>query len=148
MIDIQDINGRPMVRLGGEFLHKQRVTGDIVSEYTWHHNEPVMILYRAVPTEKVGAYMIELKDAHHYAQSNGYPTMQLIRHSHEAAKAMGFQGYGFEVTRIADIILDGLDDLLMMPPEPPESEKANTPEPTGSELVIKVNGETVMEKEV
>jgi len=142
---ISDITGKPMVMLGGPFVHLQRVTGDIVSEFKWHDGEPVVILYRAVPTTKTGAYMIELKDAHLYAASNGMPTPKLFHNAIEACRAIGFYDDSHAVRRMMDIILDGMPDLIAMPPEPKASEDANRPAADGDELTIKLDGKTIAE---
>ncbi len=136
--------GLPMVLLGGDFVWRRRVTGDIVSEFKWLQDEPVMILYRAVPSTKTGAFIIRLEDAHKYAQSNGMPSIELMRDSMRAADSIGFFADKDAAKRMIDIILDGLPDLLAMPPMPPEQTKVDKPIGDG-ELSIKINGKTAME---
>jgi hypothetical protein len=144
--NILDITGKKMVMLGGEHVWRQRITGDVVSEFKWIDGEPHMILYRAVPTTKTGAYLIDMNDAHKYADSrSGGPSPTLMQDAIAACKAIGFYDDKFAVMRVMDIILDGLPDLLAMPPEPKASEIANRPTTGNDEISIKVNGQTVIE---
>jgi hypothetical protein len=122
---IRDVNGREMVRLGGDVVHERKVYGDVVAEFAWPGDEPGMILYRAVPVEKTGAFIVEMKDAHLYGQANGYPTPTLVRDAMRAAEAIGLGVDRAGAFKMADVILDGLPILLGMPPRPPEACKPN-----------------------
>lgn len=144
-MNISDISGKPMVMLGGPFVHKHYVKGDICVEFKWHDGEPVMIMYKAVAQTKVGAYMVEMKDAHKFANPNGHQTAQLQELCQQAHDAMGFHMDKFAVFRIMDIILDGLGELLKMPPEPMASEESNRPVALGDELTVKLDGKTLFE---
>jgi hypothetical protein len=144
-MNISDISGKPMVMLGGPFVHKQYVKGDICVEFKWHDGEPCMILYKAAATSKFGAYMVEMKDAYQFANPNGHQTAQLQDLCRGAHDAMGFHQDKYAVFRIMDIILDGLGELLRMPPEPKASEDQNRPVAEGDELKIVVDGKTLFE---
>ena len=120
---IQSVDGREMVRLGGDVVHERKVYGDVVAEFAWPGDEPGMILYRAVPVENTGAFIVELQDAHLYGQADGYPTPTLVRDAMRAAEAIGLGVDRAGAFKMADVILDGLPILLGMPPTPPEARK-------------------------
>lgn len=137
--------GHKMVMLGGD-VFDQRVTGDIISEFKWVDGEPVMLLYKRVLGQNTKAYMIEMKDAHMFAMSNGRASKRLLDTlCHDAAKALNSEHDKATVFRLIGIILDGLPDLLRMPPEPKALEIANRPSSGNDELAIKINGQTVIE---
>lgn len=137
--------GKKMVMLGGD-VFDQRVTGDIVSEFKWVDGEPVMLIYKRVLGNNTPAYMIEMADAHLFALSSGAPSKALLgKLCHEAARAIGSEHDKATIFRLIDVIMDGLPDLLRMPPEPKEHEIANRPSSGNDEMSIKVNGQTVIE---
>jgi hypothetical protein len=138
-------SGKEMVMLGGD-VWDQRVTGDIVSEYKWVDGEPVMLIYKRVLGANTPAFMIELKDAHRFVVSNGNATRKLLQElSLQAAKALNSEHDKATSFRIITVILDGIGDLIRMPPEPVALEIANRPSSGHDELAIKVDGKTVME---
>lgn len=145
--NIADVSGKRMVILGGPFMYKQFIHGDVTVELTWIDEEPHMLLYRSNPGPKEGAYLIELTDAHRYANSKtGGPSVSLRTDCIEAARAIGFNVHDkFALFKVMSCILDHITDLLAMPPEPKASEIANRPTTGNDELVIKVNGQTVAE---
>jgi hypothetical protein len=138
-------SGKEMVMLGGD-VWDQRVTGDIVSEYKWVDGEPVMLIYKRVLGANTPAFMVELKDAHQFVVSNGNATRKLLQElSLQAAKALNSEHDKATSFRIITVILDGIGDLIRMPPEPVALEIANRPSSGHDELAIKVDGKTVME---
>ncbi len=135
-----------MVMLGGKNSRFQRVKGDIVVSYQYVNDEPAMVLFpkgRSGPG--IGAFIVCLSAAYKYANNNGYPTPHLIEQAARAAETMGMGTHYFTIHRIADVILDGLEDLVRMRPEPDGAEEKRAPV---GELVIKHGGRTVMEGEV
>lgn len=141
-------SGKEMVMLGGD-VWDQRVTGDIVSEFKWVNGEAVMLIYKRVLGKNTQAFMIEMKDAHRFALSNGNATKELLSDlSHQAAKAVDSEFDKATIMRIIDVILDGIPDLLRMPPEPKVLEVANRPSSGHDELEIRVDGKIVMEVQV
>lgn len=133
-------NGQQMIRLGGDHVWRSRRIADVMVEYQWHNDEPSMILYRAVPTSKTGAFVIQMEDAHKYAESNGYPTPTLVKDAADCAVAIGLGHAKGEAYKVATIILDGLEDLLMMPPKPAY---LNKPEPLANAMQLAINGEAL-----
>lgn len=137
------------VEIGGEKAWRKYVKGDIGVSFQWVNNEPAMILF-PVRRQKLdaGAFVICLSAAHLYAQNDGHPALHYcIPKAIEAAKIMGMSVDKLTIHRIVDVILDAMPDLVSMPPEPnwAQIEKRGD---TAGELVIKVDGETIMEREV
>lgn len=144
--ELLDISGKPLVMLGGEFTALRHVSKGIVTEYTWRNGEPVMILFKDSQVAKQGAFLIELKDAHNYANSDGHMSADLIKHAIAAAAAMGYDAHDkFAVRKIMDTILDGLADLIAMPPAPKELEKREQIGQGRNEMTLKLDGKTIFE---
>ena len=146
--ELLDISGRPLVMLGGEYTYQRHVAEGIVTEYTWRNSEPVMILFKDGLSTRQGCYLIELKDAYRYAESDGNPVRSIMKDARDAAVAMGYdRNDHFAVHKIVNQIVDGLPGLVAMPPVPPELEaKAR---PTGNnELTFKLDGKTLFEGSV
>lgn len=138
-------SGKKMVQLGGD-VWDQRVTGDIISEFKWIDGEPAMLIYKSVLGKNTQAYMIEMKDAHEFALSNGMASKRLLNElCFGAAKALNSEHDKATVHRLITVILDGLPDMLRMPPEPSELEKANRPSTGNDEISIKIDGKTIIE---
>lgn len=128
--------GQKLVMLGGD-VYEQRITGDIISEFKWVDGEPVMLLYKRVLGTTGKAYMIEFKDAYRFATSSGNATKELVQSlCRDAAKALNSENDKATIFRLIDIILNGLPDLLMMPPEPKAHEIANRETSGNDELKI------------
>lgn len=138
-------SGKQMVMLGGD-CWDQRVTGNTVSEFKWVDGEPVMLIYRHVLGKNTPAFMIELADAWKFATSSGHATKRLLDEtSKQAAEALHVMNDKFAIYEIITVILDGIPDLLRMPPEPKAIEIANRPSSGNDELSIKIDGKTVIE---
>jgi hypothetical protein len=129
------------VHIGGKDSYKQRITGDIVSSYQWVNGEPAMILWPKVPKLGGGAYVICLSSAFKYADIN-----YLVVQAAIAAQFMGMDTSSFTTRRIADVILDGLEDLVRMPMERPGVNEQQL-ESIG-EATIKVDGQVIAEREI
>lgn len=144
---LMDISGKPMVMLGGEWTYARRRSKGIIVEYTWQKGEPVMILYKDAKHTRVGAYIIELDDAHNYANSDGNMSVSLMAHAMEAAAAMGFDAHDrYAVRSIMDVILDNLEELITMPPAPAAMEAQEKRQAgTVGELTFKADGRTMFE---
>lgn len=138
-------SGQEMVMLGGD-VYEQLTKGDITHEYKWRDGEPIMLIYKRVLGRNTPTYMIEMKDAHEYAMSNGGPTKRLLsKLCFDAAVALGVEHDKASITRIIDVIVEGMDILLKMPPEPKAIEIANRPSTGNDELTLKIDGKIVAE---
>jgi len=134
------------VILGGPTAWKVAVKGDVVRAYHWVNNEPAMCLYPRDRRLGAGAYVIPLSAASNYARADGYPTAYLIEASARAAAIMGMDTSGFTIHRIADVIIEGIEDLVKMPPEP-----ENLPKKRGTrigEIALKAGDKVIAEGEV
>lgn len=129
------------VHLGGKDSFKQRITGDIVSSYQWVNGEAAMILWPKIPKAHGGAYVICLSSAFKYADVN-----YLVQQATVAAKFMGMDDSKFTRQRIAGVIIDGLEDLVRMPPERPGVNEQQLE--TIGEASIKVDGQTIMQQDL
>ena len=138
-----------MLMLGGENAWKKYVKGDIVVTFQWVNGEPAMILFPKVKrTLHSGAFALCMSAAHLYVNSDGYPIVSyLAPKSIEIAKALGMDADRSTCHRIADVILDGMEDLLMMPPERPTSHKEKNTDVVG-EVVIRDGGRIIHEGEM
>ena len=137
------------VMLGGEKAWKQYIKGDVVVNFQWINGEPAMILFPKVKrTLDAGAFAICLSAAFQYVKSDGYPDLDyMIPQCAKAAKVMGMDATTHTIRRICDAILDGMEDLLKMPPERPKSHMEENKDVIG-EAVIKAGGRTIMEQEL
>lgn len=124
------------VMIGGETAWKSYAIGDIALSFQWVNGEQAMALFPVQKKTASGVYVICLSAAFRYANPD-----YLVRQSAEAARHMGMDETVFTVRRIADAILNGMDDLGKMPPEP------NWAKVIGSnsmgELSIQINGKSL-----
>jgi len=129
------------VTLGGEKAYKIRTIGDIVCSFQWVNEEPAMVLFPKVKrTLTNGAFVLCLSAAFKYTNIN-----YLVSQSFAAAKQMGFEASKFSAHQIADVIIEGLPDLIEMPPEPTQEQKV---EQAIGEMLVKVDGKTIRHEEV
>jgi len=129
------------VEIGGDKCWKQVVQGDLVGTFTWVNDEPALIITPKAVSIK-GAYIVCMSSAYKYTNID-----YLIQQAVACANHIGMDGKSkFTVRRIADLIMNNLQDLCEMPPEkmvmPKEKGKAV------GEMVLKVNGETKIEQEM
>lgn len=135
-----------------EGIWKQRDCGDISIYYRWVNDEPCMTLYPRYADFQVNkptGVDLPLSTAYTLADSvTGAPTPGLLGRLERAALAMGMSSDKFTCRRIADVIVDGLPDLIEMPPFPPRStmDDKKLDEVVGEGL-IKVGGRTIWEGE-
>lgn len=136
------------VMLGGEKAWKVYQKGDIVCSFQWVNGEPAMCLYPKNPSSlNPGAFVLPLESVFKYANSKtGAPTQHCIAQAAKAAEVMGFFVDRFTIHRIVDVIMDGLIDLIEMPPEPTGLNAQDTR--SVGELIIKVDGKTRLHGEI
>ena len=107
---------RPFVVLGGEFARSVRRRGELVMAFQYVNTEPAMVIWSG--TRQTGAFAICLSVAHKYLDDyldDNYLVFQAMA----AAQQIGYHPSDKSVVgKIADLILDGLDELVRMPPEP------------------------------
>ncbi|MCK7581088.1 MAG: hypothetical protein MZV65_39330, partial [Chromatiales bacterium] len=134
------------ILLGGETAWRVRRVGDLVLSYQWLDGEPCLFVYPARARRGAGALAVPLASAHQWAGADGYPALDhAIPTATRGAQMMGMFPDSWTVRRIVEAVVDGLPDLLEMPPEPPSLAK---PAPSVGEMTIKIDGQTVAEHEV
>jgi hypothetical protein len=142
------------ITVGDETAWKVRRHGDIVVAFHWvgagqdAEEEPAMVLYPAIPSKGAGCVIICLSAAYKYADSRtGEPTVYLLQRLTQFAKQMGMVITSSAMRKIADVVVDSLPDLLIMPPEPNAVAIERALKETGGvrlgEADIKVDGETI-----
>lgn len=138
------------IHLGGKDAHKIRVIGDIVVAFHWVNGEPAMCLYPKIPRAlgNRGAAIICLSAIHQYVKPNGHPIPEyLIPRALHYARVMGMDETRATVKRIADAILESVEDLVKMPPEPEHLSKPQQGRVMG-EMTLVANGKRIAEQEV
>ena len=108
------------VELGGDRAWRKRVIGDIVCAYQWldigeDEPTPCMTLFPAKRRMDTAAYVIPQRNAHAYAANNGHASGDLMGLAFMAAEHMGFFPDKSTVSRIMNIVLEGIPDLIDMP---------------------------------
>lgn len=129
--------------IGGEKAWKTYRHGDIGVAYHWVNGEPAMVLFPATRNTG-GSFAICLSSAHLYAESNGYATRHAAGKAYEAAEVLGI---GFEratIFRLISAILDGIPDLVAMPPERVDRDTSDAI----GEMRVLVDGEVISERVV
>jgi hypothetical protein len=127
------------ITVGGEKAWKTRTHGELFVSYQWVNDEPAMLIFPTRPIDQAGCFAIALSSAWKYADSTtGGPTEYLFEQADNAARVMGMFQTKDTLRKIATVIVDGLPDLVDMPPAP----QAFTPLPKG-EMKLKLDGQTV-----
>jgi len=103
---------------GGPTAWKVRKKGDLVIAYHWINGEPAMCLYPLRKRLGSAVYAIPMARAHEFVNRKGYPTPYLAEASVKAAIVMAMEQDKSTLYRIRDVILDGMEDLIKMPPDP------------------------------
>lgn len=134
--------------VGGDKAWKIRRAGPVVVAYHWINEEPAMVVFPALPRQGAGAFVIPLDQAWAYADSQtGAPTPHLLEATTRAADVMCMDQDRSTLRAIADAIVDGLPDLIVMPPEP-DWVARGIDKAVSAELTLKAGGQTVVEREV
>jgi hypothetical protein len=111
--------------VGGKGAWKVKRKGDIAIAFHWINRDPSMVIFPVRPnTLGATACVIPLESAFKYAEKTGYPTPYCIAQAAKFAALMGMYTDRFTIHRIADAILESIEDLLDMPPEPRAHELA------------------------
>jgi hypothetical protein len=133
--------------VGGDTAWKVRSKGDIGVAFHWVNQEPSVVIYplnRGLRLAGAVPYVMPLSAAHELVAEGGEEVnaQALIEKAAKAAELLGAPGDRFITHRIADALLEALDDLCDMPPEPP----AGQGRPKGQDsLILKADGQTVFE---
>jgi hypothetical protein len=138
--------------IGGDTAWRVRSKGDIGLAYHWVAGEASMVIYplsRGMRMMGGMPYVLPMSAAHELvlpdSGGEGVNAEELIRKAERAAEVIGAKGDQFIIRKIADILLEGLDELCDMPPEPDHLQKKVAP--TG-EATFKVDGQTIVERDI
>lgn len=139
--------------VGGPTAWKVYSRGPIALAFHWIEGEPAMVLFptkgRMVMRNCV-PFVLPLARAHELVKDGTdgsvVDSTVLWEIARDATRVMGFGTDAQVAMKVADVILNGLDDLCDMPPEPAVLEAARRPAPTG-ELAVRVAGETIFHGE-
>lgn len=141
------------ITVGGPTAWKVVSRGPIAVAFHWVEGEPALVLF---PTQgrmvmrNCMPYVLPLARAHELVKDGSKGSVVdsavLWEKARTATEVMGFGADAQVAMKVADVILNSLDDLCDMPPEPAVLENARRPAPTG-ELALKVAGETVFQGE-
>lgn len=104
--------------LSRTFIAKTRKMKGFTIAFQWVNDEPAMCILRDAHGKK-SAWVICLSSAYKYAD-----IQYLVVASAKAAEHFGMHGERHAARNIADIILECLEDLVKMKPEPKEAEAA------------------------
>lgn len=96
-----------------------RLHGDILAIYTWVNDERALVLLPANRSSGSPWYIVCESAAYKYDDPH-----YLARQAAKAAEVLGMAESQSTWVRIATIIIDGLPDLIRMPPAP-HPEKSN-----------------------
>lgn len=122
--------------------HAIRQHGDITAIYTWVNDERAMVLLATY--RKAGWYVVLDSAAYQYDDDE-----YLMRAAIKACEVMGFGESAGTAFHIARIIHEGLGDLVMMPPEPPDLvEEAVKEMKRIGELHLKADGEIIGSQDI
>jgi hypothetical protein len=139
--------------VGGPTAWKVVSRGSIAAAYHWIKGEPAMVLFptkgRMVMRGCV-PYALPLSRAHELVKDGSHGVVVdsavLWTMARKATEVMGFGNDAQVAMKVADVILNGLDDLCDMPPEPALLAAKREPAPTG-EIAITVDGDQVFQGE-
>lgn len=123
--------------------HLTRVHGEITAIYTWMNDERVLLLAAThrpgnafVPGAPV--YVIKESNAHAYDDPR-----QLAATANKAAEVLGLGSTA--VFKIADIIIDGLPDLIEMPSAPQEKDYYKG---SHGQMILSADGKPIAAEEI
>lgn len=98
--------------------HLSRVHGDITVIFSWINDERAMFL---IPHLRKGApwYVVCESAAYTWDDMNPDNIPQVVQKATKACEVLGIEPSPWNCRRIAQMIIDGLPDLIRMPSAPP-----------------------------
>lgn len=139
--------------LGGtKCWKKRRVSGGLAVFYEWFEDKATLFITRdqqfALSGNR-GSAAIAQDVAHLYADSTtGAPTPHLIAFAAQACGELSLEPSRMNIKKIADVIVEGLEDLVRMPPEPSHLQLHGKKERPIGEIELKSGGRTVAAHEI
>lgn len=137
------------ITVGGGRAWRTRKAGELFVSYQWVNRRPAMLLYPSRPPLGAGAFVIPLESAWAYADSvTGEPTPFLVERAALAAEILGMFPTRDTIRKVADVIVDGIPDLVRMPPEPDWDKIEGINKAPAGELKLILDGQTIAHTEV
>lgn len=122
--------------------HAIRQHGDITAIYTWINDERALVL---LATYRKGGWYVVMDSAAWQYDDDGY----LMRAAVKACDVLGFGESAGTAFHIARIIHEGLGDLVLMPPEPPDPvEEAVKAMRRVGEMQLTADGEVIAAEDI
>jgi hypothetical protein len=139
------------ITIGGSSAWKAYSRGDIGVAFHWLNNEPAMVIYalhRGMRLSGSVPYALPLSAAHELVKdgTGGHEVNSevLVVKATKAAEVIGAPGDQFIIRKIADAMLEGLDALCDMPPEPARGQVAPVEQGT---VQFRADGKVLWEKD-
>lgn len=105
------------------------------------------MIFRRKQGDNRAICVLRWSELHTILDSRGYWEGQKVYMAARIAESIGFFGDQFAAKNVRDLVTDFADDLREMPSTPPNAVELALAGPK-AELEIKLDGETVLEKEV
>ncbi len=142
-------NGAPMYGIGGPSAFKTYERRGFCVSFEWIDNEPCMLIW-PLRGQDAGVFGIALSSAAKYADPSGAPTRECFKECRSALmEVMGGSGIAIEVYALVDVVLDGMNTLLTMPPAPLAVRLADKPAPIWEITEVdKSTGKTIRESTI
>ena len=142
-------NGGPIYSVGGPSAFKTYERRGFNVSFEWVEGEPCMLIW-SVRGMDAGVFGIALSSAAKYADPSGKPTRECFKECRSALiEVMGGSGIDIEVYALVDVVLDGMNTLLTMPPAPLDVRLADRPAPIWEITEIdKDSGKTIRESTI
>lgn len=139
--------------LGGDRCWmKRRASGGLFLFYEWFEGEATLFItrdQRFALSGNRGSAAIAQPQAYLYADSKtGAPTMRLLKFAMDACRELNLEPSRLNVKVIADAVVDGLEDLVRMPPEPTHKAVHGKNEAPVGEIALIHGGKTIAESEI
>lgn len=134
--------GVQMFHFGGPGTRFQREKGDFSISYQYYNEEPVMAIARRTDFHKRGVVVVALSAAWQYADSkSGEPTDHCMTVAAAGAGKLGLEFNQSSIFKLADIIVDGLPELLKMKPKPDSIRDDGNQLETVGEATFSIDGQ-------
>lgn len=104
--------------LSKNFIANTRKFRDLVITFQWVNEEPAMCILRKTDSGRKSAFVICLSSAYKY-RDDQYLVAQSVR----AAEVLGSPRDKALARNVCDAIMNSIDELVMMKPEPTAAEK-------------------------
>jgi len=139
------------ITIGGESAWKAYSRGDIGVAFHWINREPALVIYalhRGMRLSGSVPYALPLSSAHELVKDGSGGTEVnsevLVMKATKAAEVIGAPGDQFMIRKIADVMLEGLDALCDMPPEPA---KGQAPAAEQGAVQLRADGKVLWERD-